>query len=110
MAKEKFEEALNKLEKVVSRLEKGDTPLEESLKLFEEGVRLSRFCNQRLDEAERRVEILLKDKEGIVKPQPFEPSTSSGQSLSLNSEEGVLSHPAQNESKKSEDSLFDEDE
>ncbi len=110
MAKEKFEEALNKLEKVVSRLEKGDIPLEESLKLFEEGVRLSRFCSQRLDEAERRVEILLKDKEGIIKPQPFDPSTSSGQSLSVNSGPGVLSHAEQNDSKKSEDSLFDEDE
>ena len=64
MAKEKFEEALNKLEKIVSKLEKGDIPLEESLKLFEEGIRLSRFCNQKLDEAEKRVEILLKDRDG----------------------------------------------
>lgn len=110
MGKERFEEALNKLEKVVSRLEKGDIPLEESLKLFEEGVRLSRFCNQRLEEAEKRVEILLKDKEGILKPQPFDPSTSSGQSHSANSGQGILSHAEQNDSRKSEDSLFDEDE
>jgi len=79
MAKEKFEEAMNKLEKIVTKLEKGDIPLEESLKLFEEGIRLSRFCNQKLDEAERRVEILLTDKEGVLKPRPFDPSTSSGQ-------------------------------
>ena len=74
MPKEKFEDSLNKLEKIVSRLEEGNISLEESLKLFEEGIRLSRFCNQKLDEAEKRVEILLKGKEGILKPQPFDPS------------------------------------
>ena len=89
MAKEKFEEAMNKLEKIVAKLEKGDIPLEESLKLFEEGIRLSRFCNQKLDEAERRVEILLKDKEGVLKPQPFDPSTSSGQVPSTSSGQGL---------------------
>ena len=73
MARERFEEALNKLEKIVSKLEKGDLPLEDSLKLFEEGIRLSRFCNQKLDEAERRVDILVKDRNGTLKPQPFEP-------------------------------------
>ncbi|OGP86813.1 MAG: exodeoxyribonuclease VII small subunit [Deltaproteobacteria bacterium RBG_16_48_10] len=102
MAKEKFEEALNKLEKIISKLEKGDIPLEESLKLFEEGIRLSKFCNQKLDEAEKRVEILLKDKEGILKPQPFDPSVNSGR--------GPLSHSGEGASKKAEDSLFSEDE
>jgi exodeoxyribonuclease VII small subunit len=76
MAKERFEDALNKLEKIVSKLEERDVPLEESLKLFEEGIRLSRLCHQKLDEAEKRVEILLKGKEGILEPQPFEPSGS----------------------------------
>jgi len=75
MAKEKFEDALNKLEKIVSQLEEGDISLEESLKLFEEGIRLSRLCNQKLDEAEKRVEILLKDKEGVLRPQRFDLST-----------------------------------
>jgi len=78
MAKERFEDALNKLEKIVSRLEDGDISLEESLKFFEEGIRLSRFCNDKLDEAEKRVEILLKGKEGL-EPQPFAPSINSGQ-------------------------------
>lgn len=87
MAKEKFEEALNKLEKIVATLEKGDLPLEESLKLFEEGIRLSRSCNQKLDEAEKRVEILLKDKEGVLRPQPFDPSTGSGHSPSTGLDE-----------------------
>ncbi len=92
MAKEKFEDTLHKLEKIVSRLEEGDLPLEESLKLFEEGIRLSRFCEQKLDEAEKRVEILLKDKEGVPKPQPFPsinsvqaPPAGSGQALPGNS-------------------------
>ena len=85
MAKEKFEEAMNKLEKIVAKLEKGDIPLEESLKLFEEGIRLSRFCNQKLDEAERRVEILLTDKEGVLKSRSFDPSTNSGQGPAVNS-------------------------
>jgi exodeoxyribonuclease VII small subunit len=87
MPKERFEDALNKLEKIVSKLEEGDIPLEESLKLFEEGIRLSHFCNQKLDEAEKRVEILVKGKGGALKPQPFDPSTNSGQGLSTGSGE-----------------------
>jgi exodeoxyribonuclease VII small subunit len=89
MPKERFEDALNKLEKIVSKLEEGDIPLEESLKLFEEGIRLSRFCNQKLDEAEKKVEILLKDKDGLLKSQPFAPSTYSGQTPSDNSGEAI---------------------
>jgi exodeoxyribonuclease VII small subunit len=85
MAKERFEEALSKLEKIVEKMEQGDIPLEDSLKLFEEGIRLSRFCNQKLDEAEKRVEILLKDEEGKIKSQPFDPSTGSGQVPSTSS-------------------------
>lgn len=82
MAKERFEDALSKLEKIVSKLEDGEIPLEESLKLFEEGIRLSRLCNQKLEEAEKRVEILMKGKNGVIKPHPLDPSTSSGQSPS----------------------------
>jgi len=89
MPKERFEDALNKLEKIVSKLEEGDIPLEESLKLFEEGIRLSRFCNQKLDEAEKKVEILLKGKDGLLKPQPFDPSINSGQPPSDNSDEAI---------------------
>ena len=87
MPKQKFEDALNKLEKIVSKLEEGDIPLEESLKLFEEGVQLSRFCNQKLDEAEKKVEILLKGKNGMLKAHPFDPSMSSGQASPVNSGE-----------------------
>ena len=87
MAKERFEDALNKLEKVVSQLEEGDISLEESLKLFEEGIRLSRSCNQKLDEAEKRVEILLKSEEGTIKAKPFAPSINSGKAPSASSRE-----------------------
>jgi len=72
MAEKKFEPALARLEEIVQELEQGDLPLEQSLKLFEEGTKLSRICNTRLEEAERKVEILIKDKEGKLKAQPFE--------------------------------------
>lgn len=72
MAEKKFEAALARLEEIVKKLEKGDMALEQSLKLFEEGVKLARTCNKRLDEAERKVEILLKDKDGNIAAQPFE--------------------------------------
>ena len=77
MAKEKFEEALKKLEKIVREMESGDLTLEKSLKSFEEGVRLSRFCAKKLDEAERRIDILLKNEEGLD-IQPFKEDDESG--------------------------------
>ncbi len=72
MAEKKFEAALARLEEIVKELEQGDLPLEQSLKLFEEGIKLSRICNRRLEDAERRVEILLKDEAGNVVAQPFD--------------------------------------
>ncbi len=59
-----FEASLKELEKIVRGLEEGDLSLEESLKLFEDGVRLSRECQERLNQAERRIEVLLKDGDG----------------------------------------------
>jgi|GEM_PF-166534 len=59
-----FESSLGELEKIVRKLEDGDLSLEESLQLFEDGVRLSRECQERLNAAERRIEILLKDESG----------------------------------------------
>jgi len=72
MAEKKFEVSLARLEEIVQELEDGNLPLEQSLNLFEEGIKLSRVCNKRLEETERRVEILLKDKTGAVSAQPFE--------------------------------------
>ncbi|MFA4909742.1 MAG: exodeoxyribonuclease VII small subunit [Desulfobacteria bacterium] len=79
MPEQKFEDAVKKLESIVTRLEDGDIPLEESLKLFEEGVKLSRFCSKKLDEAEKKVEILMKDKDGRLKPQPFDVKEEEGE-------------------------------
>jgi len=68
----KFEECLQRVEKIVQDLEKGEVSLEKSLTLFEEGVQLSSACRKELEQAEGRVEILLK-KNGKLQAEPFEP-------------------------------------
>ena len=70
MAKDKFEDNLHRLEAIVKRMESGELSLEDSLKTFEEGIKLYRLCAQKLDEAERRVEILLQQGE-ILTTAPF---------------------------------------
>ena len=70
---DKFETALKRLEEVVRRLEGGDLSLEESLKAFEEGVRQAGFCMKKLNEAERKVELLLKQKDGSFVKEEFRP-------------------------------------
>ncbi len=73
MSKEtKFETALGKLEEIVKKLEGGDLPLDDSLKMFEEGIKLSRICSGKLDAAERRIEILMKDDQGKLETRPFD--------------------------------------
>lgn len=73
MAKEKsFESSLKELEQIVEQLETGDLPLEHSLELFEQGVKLSRDCQKRLDEAERKVELLLKNDDGAFSKIPLD--------------------------------------
>ena len=67
-----FEAALKELEGIVKQLESGEAKLEESLQLFERGVKLSRFCSQKLDEAEKKIELLVKDSQGEYKAIPFE--------------------------------------
>lgn len=71
--KNTFENSLLELEKIVRELEQGDLSLEESLKLFEDGVKLSRQCQERLNQAERRIEILLKDENGNPSLQAIQP-------------------------------------
>jgi len=71
MATEKFESALKKLEEVVNRLEGGELSLDDSLKAFEEGVKYANFCSKKLDEAESRVELLLKQKDGTFVKKDF---------------------------------------
>jgi exodeoxyribonuclease VII small subunit len=68
----KFESALEDLEQVVEQLESGELSLEESLAAFERGVGLVKFCNQRLNEVEKKIELLVKDKEGKLQLKAFE--------------------------------------
>lgn len=70
--KETFETSLAKLEDIVTQLEEGDLSLEDSLELFENGVKLSRECQERLNQAERRIEVLLKDRNGNPTLQPID--------------------------------------
>jgi len=67
-----FETALKRLEEIVKKLETGDQPLDNALELFEEGIKLSRLCHSKLEQAERRVEILLKSGSGQVQAVPFD--------------------------------------
>ena len=69
-----FEESLGALEKIVAQLESGDLPLERALEIFEDGVGLARRCQSQLEEAERKVEVLLRER-GEVKTVPFETRT-----------------------------------
>ena len=73
MAEIRFEDALKRLEEIVDTLEKGELSLEKSLKIFEEGVKLSRVCNKILDKAEKKVEMLMQNKNGELETRPFEP-------------------------------------
>ena len=68
-----FETSLAELEQIVAKLENGDLPLEDSLELFEKGITLSRECRTRLANAERRIEILIRDADGNLAVEEIEP-------------------------------------
>jgi exodeoxyribonuclease VII small subunit len=90
MEEVKFEEALKQLEAIVSRLELGDLPLEEALSIFEEGIRVTKLCSQRLSEAERRVNILVRNADsatGELEERPF-PALSGVEGEEEEAEEG----------------------
>lgn len=74
-----FEESLQRLEAIVKEMERGDLPLEQSLKLFEEGIALSGSCKKELDEAEGKIEVLLK-KQGRLQAEPFAEGNSNRES------------------------------
>jgi exodeoxyribonuclease VII small subunit len=82
VAAPKFEDALARLETIVTELERGELPLDQSLKIFEEGIKLSKSCLKILDDAERKVEILVQDKDGKKRIQAL----SEGQDGSTESE------------------------
>lgn len=68
-----FEKSFQQLEKIVQRLEAEELPLDEALRLFEEGIGLSRFCHQKLEEVEKKIEVILADAKGEPRTEPFEP-------------------------------------
>lgn len=72
LAKKNFEKALQELEDIVERLDTDDLDLDKALSLFEEGIKLSRFCTQKLDAAEKKIEILLKDDDSNLSLENFE--------------------------------------
>ncbi|HMA85560.1 MAG TPA: exodeoxyribonuclease VII small subunit [Desulfosalsimonadaceae bacterium] len=69
--KKTFEDAMTQLEKIVQELESGDLPLEKALKKFEEGVRLSKFCFDKLEETEKKITLLTTDQNGNVSEARF---------------------------------------
>ena len=72
MPEKKFEKALEELEKIVQDLEDTELPLDEAMALFEKGIKLSRFCTKKLEEAERKVEMLVRDEKGNLKKTEFD--------------------------------------
>ncbi|MBN1848469.1 MAG: exodeoxyribonuclease VII small subunit [Deltaproteobacteria bacterium] len=72
MVKKNFEDAMKRLEEIVKDLESGDLSLEASLKSFEEGMNLVTFCSEKLEEAQRKVTLLVKESDGKYVHQPFE--------------------------------------
>jgi exodeoxyribonuclease VII small subunit len=72
MAEKKFEKAMERLEEIVQNLEGGDLPLEDALKAFEEGMKLAKFCSLKLEEAEKKVTLLIEESGGSHTQVPFE--------------------------------------
>lgn len=72
MAKMTFEKALEKLEQIVQEMESGQLPLENALKKFEEGIKLSQFCSEMLDETEKKVSLLMEKSDGTINEVPFD--------------------------------------
>jgi len=75
-----FEQAMEQLETIVAKLESGDVPLEQAIELFQEGMRLSRICSQKLESVERKIEILLEEDGQTVK-KPFAPVDEKGDAV-----------------------------
>ncbi|MBU4258764.1 MAG: exodeoxyribonuclease VII small subunit [Proteobacteria bacterium] len=77
MAKMTFEKSLKQLEQIVQELESGNLPLENAMKKFEEGVKLSKYCSEKLDETEKKISVLLRDNKGDITEEPFMPENES---------------------------------
>ena len=71
MAQKTFEQSMKQLERIVQELEEGDLPLEKAIKKFEEGIKLSKLCSEKLDETEKKISVLLKNSEDQMTEKPF---------------------------------------
>jgi exodeoxyribonuclease VII small subunit len=69
--KKSFEEAISQLEEVVSKLEKGEQSLDDSIDIFQKGIELSKYCNRKLDEVEKKISILIEEENGELKEKNF---------------------------------------
>ena len=85
-----FEQAIERLEKIVADMEAAELPLEDVLKKYEEGTRLVRFCSQKLEEAEKKIEVLTKKADGTVALEPLESETDNGEDEESEDEGGKL--------------------
>jgi exodeoxyribonuclease VII small subunit len=85
-----FEQAIERLENIVAVMERAELPLEDVLKKYEEGTRLVRFCSQKLEEAEKKIEVLAKKTDGTVALEPFEPEEGEGADEEPEDEGGKL--------------------
>jgi exodeoxyribonuclease VII small subunit len=77
---ESFELAMEQLEKIVSQLESGDVPLEKAIELYQEGMRLSHLCGQKLEQVEKKIEMLVESETGITR-KPFQSPEDKGNSI-----------------------------
>jgi exodeoxyribonuclease VII small subunit len=73
MAQKTFEQSMKQLEQIVQELEDGDLPLEKAIKKFEEGMKLTKLCSEKLDETEKKISVLLKNAEGQMAERPLVP-------------------------------------
>ena len=71
MAQKTFEQSMKQLERIVQELEDGDLPLEKAIKKFEEGIKLTKLCSEKLDETEKKISVLLKNSEGQMAEKPL---------------------------------------
>src|SRR5271167_3941724 len=85
-----FEQAIERLENIVAVMERAELPLEDVLKKYEEGTRLVRFCSQKLEEAEKKIEVLTRKTDGSVALEPFEPEQAEGEDAKSEDESGKL--------------------
>lgn len=104
-----FEKGIGRLEEIVEKLESGNLSLDDSLKYFEEGITLSRLCTQKLSDVEKKIDILIKDKNGNIELKPFTEegqTKSEGINIKQKTEKIDIIEETENNGEKSQNTLF----